>query len=63
LLFSTSSCYPGRSFEGVDQTRRWFIRHEEMVGSGVKYKGNGSIESYKVRLVAKGFTQTYGINY
>ena len=29
----------------------------------IKYKTNGSIECYKMRLVAKGFTQTYRINY
>ena len=29
----------------------------------VKYKFDGSVEWYKERLVAKGFTQTYGIDY
>ena len=29
----------------------------------MKYKSDGSIERYKVRLVAKGYTQTYGIYY
>ena len=29
----------------------------------VNLKANGSIERYKVRLVAKGFTQTYGVDY
>ena len=29
----------------------------------VKYKTNGLMERYKTRLVAKGFTQTYDIDY
>ena len=29
----------------------------------VKYKSDGSVEWYKARLFAKGFTKTYGIDY
>jgi len=29
----------------------------------VKYKSDGSLERYKAILVAKGYTQMYGINY
>ena len=29
----------------------------------VKFKGDGSLERYKASLVAKGYTQTYGVDY
>ena len=29
----------------------------------VKYNSDGSLERYKAHLAAKGFTQTYGIDY
>ena len=29
----------------------------------VKYQVDGTLDRYKVRLVAKGYTQTYGIDY
>ena len=29
----------------------------------LKYKIDGNLERYKAKLVAKGFTQTFGINY
>ena len=29
----------------------------------LKYKADGTLDRHKFRLVAKGFTQTYGVNY
>ena len=42
---------PGKSVVGC----KWIYK--------IKTRSNGSIECYKVRLVAKGFTQEYGIDY
>ena len=48
-------------------TTQSFAKGKKIVGCGwvfsIKHKVDGSIERYKVRLVVKGYTQTYGIDY
>ena len=33
------------------------------MGFTVKHKSDGTVEMFKARLVVKGYTQTYGIDY
>ena len=57
--------------ETLEKNRTWGIvelsKGKNLVGCKwvftVKYKLDGSIEMYKVRLVAKGYNQTYGVDY
>ena len=58
-----------RQMNALSKNRTWdivdLLKENKSVGCvfAIKYKLDGGIKRYKVRLITKGFTQTYGINY
>ena len=64
------TCYK-RIDDALERIQTWeiveFPKEKKTVGSKwvytLKYKANGSLKRYKVRLVTKGYTQTFGIDY
>ena len=62
MLEKTTTLKKSITWEFVD-----LLKNKKTIGCKwvfiVKYKFDGSIELYKVCLIAKGFTQAYGIDY
>ena len=63
-------CYDRRN-AGPWKNNKWKVvdrpKRKNIVGCRwlftVKYKADGTLERYKTRLEAKGYTQVYGIDY